>query len=104
MTVLEIWEIKRIIVYRQCRHNRNRNYLYFLVFLASQIPPEQYGEIFYYIGIAATAAAFALIGAQNTITVYSSKNIRVESTLYFLSLILGIIASFILMLIFIEQT
>lgn len=72
----------------------------FWFFLASQIPPEQYGEIFYYIGIAATAAAFALIGAQNTITVYSSKNIRVESTLYFLSLILGIIASFILMLIF----
>jgi O-antigen/teichoic acid export membrane protein len=72
----------------------------FWFFLASQISPEQYGEIFYYIGIAATAAAFALIGAQNTITVYSSKNIKVESTLYFLSLILGVIASFVLMLIF----
>ena len=72
----------------------------FWFFLASQISPERYGEIFYYIGIAATAAAFALIGAQNTITVYSSKNIKVESTLYFLSLILGVIASFILIVIF----
>jgi O-antigen/teichoic acid export membrane protein len=72
----------------------------FWFFLASQISPEQYGEIFYYIGIAAIVAAFTLIGAQNTITVYSSKNIKVESTLYFLSLILGVIASFILMMIF----
>lgn len=72
----------------------------FWFFLASQISPEQYGEIFYYIGIAATAGAFVLIGAQNTIAVYSSKNIRIESTLYFLSLILGVIASFILMVIF----
>jgi O-antigen/teichoic acid export membrane protein len=72
----------------------------FWFFLASQISPGQYGEIFYYIGIAGTAAAFALIGAQNTITVYSSKNIRVESALYLLSLILGVAASVILMLIF----
>ena len=72
----------------------------FWFFLASQISPEQYGEIFYYIGITATAAAFALIGAQNTIAVYSSKNIEVESTLYLLSLILGVITSFILIVIF----
>lgn len=72
----------------------------FWFFLASQISPEKYGEIFYYIGIAATAGAFTLIGAQNTITVYSSKNIKIESTLYFLSLILGVITSFILMMIF----
>lgn len=72
----------------------------FWFFLASQIPPERYGELFYVIGIAATAAAFALIGAQNTIAVYSSKNIKIESTLYFLSLILGVIASSILMVLF----
>ena len=72
----------------------------FWFILASQISPDEYGEIFYFIGIAATAGAFVLVGAQNTITVYSSKNLKIESTLYFISLILGIIASFVIIIIF----
>ena len=72
----------------------------FWFFIASQIPPSDYGELFYVIGIAGTAGAFALIGTQNTITVYSSKNIKIESTLYFLSLLLGLVASFVMMIIF----
>ena len=72
----------------------------FWFILASQIPPEEYGELFYFIGIAAIAASFVLVGAQNTITVYSSKNLKIESTLYFISLILGIIASFVIIIIF----
>lgn len=72
----------------------------FWFILASQIPPEEYGEIFYFIGIASTVGAFVLVGAQNTITVYSSKNLKIESTLYFISLILGVIASFVIIIIF----
>ena len=72
----------------------------FWLFLASQIPPEDYGEISYFLGIAGIAAAFVLIGTQNSITVYSSKNTKIESTLYSISLLLGVIASFIIMVIF----
>lgn len=72
----------------------------FWFFIASQISPDKYGEIFYFVGIAAMAGAFALIGAQNTITVYSAKNVKIESTLYFLSLLLGVVASFIIMIFF----
>ena len=72
----------------------------FWFILASQMSPEEYGEIFYFIGIAGTAGAFVLVGAQNTIAVYSSKNLKIESTLYFISLILGIIASFVIIIIF----
>ena len=72
----------------------------FWFILASQISPDEYGEIFYFIGIAATAGAFVLVGAQNTITVYSSKNLKIESTLYFISLLLGILASFVIILLF----
>ncbi len=72
----------------------------FWLFLASQIPPEDYGEIFYFLGIAGIASAFVLIGTQNSITVYSSKNIKIESTLYFISLLLGVVVSFIVMIIF----
>lgn len=73
---------------------------FFWLFLSSQIPPEQYGEIFYFIGIVATASAFVLIGNQNTLIVYVSKKIKIESTLYFISLMLGIVASFIIMILF----
>ncbi len=72
----------------------------FWFFIASQISPDEYGELFYLIGIAGTAGAFALIGTQSTITVYSSKNIQIESTLYFLSLLLGLAASFVMMILF----
>lgn len=73
---------------------------FFWLFLSSQISPEEYGEIFYFIGIATTASAFVLIGSQNALTVYSSKNIKIEATLYSISLMLGVIASFIIMIIF----
>lgn len=72
----------------------------FWLLIASQISPDKYGEIFYFLGIAGMASAFVLIGTQNSITVYSSKNIKIESTLYFLSLLLGVVASFIIMIIF----
>jgi len=72
----------------------------FWLVLASQISPEKYGEIFYFLGIAGMAVAFVLIGTVRTITVYSSKNIKIESTLYFLSLLLGLVASFIIIVIF----
>ena len=72
----------------------------FWFFLASQISPDEYGQIFYFIGIASIAGAFVIVGAQNSILVYSAKNIKVESTLYFLSLIFAVIASFIIIVIF----
>ena len=72
----------------------------FWFFLATQIEPESYGEIFYYIGIASMAGAFVIIGAQNTITVYTSKNIRIQSTLYLFSLLLTILASIAIIFLF----
>ena len=71
-----------------------------MVFLASQISPDEFGELFYFIGIAGIAGAFVVLGSQNTITVLASKNIKIESTLYFISLLFGIIASFIIMILF----
>ncbi len=73
---------------------------FFWLFLSSQIPPDQYGELFYFIGIVATASAFVLFGNQNTLIVYVSKKIQIESTLYFISLMLGVAASFIIMILF----
>ena len=72
----------------------------FWLILASQISPDEYGEIFYFLGIAGMAAAFVLIGTQNTITVYSSKKFQLESTLYLISLVVGVATSFVLMVLF----
>ena len=68
----------------------------FWLYLATLMEPEAYGEISYYIGIATMGAAFATIGTANTITVFTSKNIKIESTLYFLSLVFAAIVSLIL--------
>ena len=72
----------------------------FWFFIASQVSPEDYGELYFLIGIAATAAAFVIVGAQNSITVYVAKKINIESTLYFFSIILGIVATLIIMVFF----
>lgn len=73
---------------------------FFWFLIASQIAPDEFGQLFYFIGVAATAAAFALIGTQSTITVYSSKEYKIESTLYFLSLLLALVASVVLLIVF----
>ena len=63
----------------------------FWFFLASEIEPDEFGMIHYYISIAGLASYIALVGTQNTITVYVAKKIPLQSTLYLISLIIGAI-------------
>ena len=72
----------------------------FWFYIASVLEPEQYGEIFYFLGIAGLVAAASLIGTQNTIVVYTAKKIDIHSTLYFLSLIFGVISSIVIIFLF----
>ena len=67
----------------------------FWFFIASQIEVEEYGELHFFIAIASFAFIVALIGTQNVITVLTAKNIKIESTLFILSLIFGGIATVI---------
>ena len=64
--------------------------------------PEEYGEIFFLIGIAAMAFNFSNIGSENTIVVLSAKGKKLEPTLNTLSLIFGVVSSFIIIIIFNE--
>ena len=72
----------------------------FWFFLASQLSPDEYGEIHYFIAMAMVASAFVVIAPQSTMTVFSAKKLKLESTFYFISLILTIIASFVIMILF----
>lgn len=72
----------------------------FWFFLASQIEATQYGEIHYLLSIAGIAYLISLIGTSESIIVYSAKNIKLQPTLFLISILAGIISSIIILLIF----
>ncbi len=72
----------------------------FWFLMATQIEPESFGEIFYFIGIASIASNIALIGSQDTIIVYVAKKIKIQSTLNLISLIVGGISFIVIIIIF----
>tara|TARA_Y100000310_G_C20703955_1_gene832893 strand:- start:1433 stop:2572 length:1140 start_codon:yes stop_codon:yes gene_type:complete len=72
----------------------------FWFYLAAIILPSQYGEIHYFLSIAAIVSTFSLIGTQNSLTVYFAKNNSVVSTLFFISAIGSIISFFIIFLVY----
>jgi O-antigen/teichoic acid export membrane protein len=74
----------------------------FWFYIASLLDPSFYGEISYVFSIAGISSALALLGSSNTVTIYVAKKIPVESTLYFLTLVTGIISSIVLFLIFFD--
>ena len=72
----------------------------FWFFLASQIDPSSYGEIFWFLGIAGIFSTIAMFGTINTITVYTAKKIQIQSTLNFISLSASVILSLIVIVLF----
>ena len=72
----------------------------FWFYLASQIDPSLYGEIFWFLGIAGIFSTIALFGTVNTLTVYAAKKIQIQSTLNFISLSASVILSLIVIVLF----
>jgi len=72
----------------------------FWFYLASVINPDNYGEIHYFLGIAGMAQMISLVTTPNVVTVYTAKNIKIQSTLFFLSICAGIISSVIVFILF----
>jgi O-antigen/teichoic acid export membrane protein len=68
--------------------------------MATLIEPENFGEIFYFIGIASVVSYIALIGGQDTIIVYVAKKIKIQSTLNLLSLVITGISFIVIIIIF----
>lgn len=65
----------------------------FWFFIASQVEVENYGELHYFIGIASFAFGIALIGTQNVVTVFTAKKVKIQSTLFIISLVTGTVAA-----------
>ena len=71
---------------------------FFWFFIASQLSSDSYGEIHYYLGIAGIAQIISLLGNSNVLIVYAAKNIKIISTLFFISLIAGFFSSLIVII------
>lgn len=68
----------------------------FWLYVATELGPENYGEITFLISIAQIVAIIALLGAGQTLVVYAAKKIKINSTLFVLTLIIGLILSAII--------
>ena len=73
---------------------------FFWFYLASLLGAEDYGEIQYYLAIAGVVYVISSFGTPNTITVYAAKNIKINSTLFLISLVGGFIALLVLLGVF----
>ena len=58
----------------------------FWLYIASQLNPDVYGEIIYFISIAGLAQLVSLVGSSNALTVYTAKNVKIQSTLFLISI------------------
>ena len=72
----------------------------FWLYVATLMEVEDYGEISYIIAIASVATTVSLIGSTNTLPVYIAKNVPIQSTIYFISIIVAIISSIFSLVIF----
>jgi O-antigen/teichoic acid export membrane protein len=72
----------------------------FWFFLATFIEPDEFGQIFYFLGIAGMVGYISLIGTQDSIIVYVAKKVKIQSTFAILSLTAGGISSIIIIMIF----
>ena len=75
---------------------------FFWLYIASQLSPDAYGEIIYFISIAGLAQLVSLIGSSNALTVYTAKNVKIQSTLFFVS-ILATAVSLVVITIFLDR-
>ena len=68
----------------------------FWIYLAALLGSENYGELSYYISISGLATSLSFIGGSMTITVLVAKKIKIESTIYFLSISASIVSATVL--------
>src|SRR3989304_3562140 len=59
----------------------------FWIYLASLLGTAHYGEVSYFIAIAGIVSTISFLGAGNTIIVYTAKGEKIQSPIFFISII-----------------
>jgi O-antigen/teichoic acid export membrane protein len=72
----------------------------FWFYMAIELGVESYGQLGYFISIASIGSTISLIGSSTTLTVYVAKNVKLQSTIYLITLISSSVSSLILFLIY----
>lgn len=72
----------------------------FWLYMATILDSEKYGIVNYFIGIASITGVICLIGAPSVLTVYTAKNIKIQSTFFLISIIGVSVSSIVLTLMF----
>ena len=73
---------------------------FFWIYMADLMGQEDYGELGYLLSIAAVASTISIVGGQWTMSVYTAKGVRIESSLYFISIITSTVSAIILYFLF----
>ena len=68
--------------------------------LAGIMDTESYGKIGYFLAIATVISVISRVGATNTIMIYAAKQVKIQSSVFFVSMIISVIASTIYYFIF----
>ncbi len=72
----------------------------FWFYIASELGPENYGELTFLISIAAVVSGIALFGSNHTILVLSAKKIDIQATIYLITISATVIGSIIIFALF----
>ena len=70
----------------------------FWIYLAGLLGAENYGELGYYISIAGIASSVSFIGGPMAITVLTAKKVKIESTIFLLSISASLISALVCIL------
>ena len=73
---------------------------FFWIYMAELMGQEDYGELGYLLSIAAIASTISIVGGQWTMSVYTAKGVRIESSLYFISIITSTVSAIVLYFLF----
>jgi len=74
----------------------------FWFYIASELGPENYGEITYLIAIASLVSGITLFGSNHTIWVMAAKKIDIEATLFLITTITSLIGALIVFILFLN--
>lgn len=72
----------------------------FWFYIASELGPENYGELTYLISIAALVSGIALFGSNHTIWIMAAKKIDIQATIFLITSITSLIGAIIVFFLF----
>lgn len=72
----------------------------FWLLMARLMGTTHYGEVSYYIAIAGIGTIFSYLGAGTMLSVYTAKGVKIQATIYFISIVCSLVAAVIVFFMF----